>query len=232
MKHLLIFFTSFLLLKTSLTAQSLNDKTFQNPTQEYGIRCWWWWLNSNVTKEAITRDLEEMRAKGFSGACIFDAGGHNQRGNGDIPDGPLWGSPAWRELYLHAINEPERLNLVMSLSIQSGWNLGGPDITPDEAAKQVVFSETVVKGGAKIMQTLAVPKIRDDYFRDIAVIAYPFKKIDAKRPPIRDFDNKSARREVGWSVPETRPLLSDTLYTEGEEDAKFSTVIKIGRAHV
>ena len=116
----------FLFLKTSLTAQDLNDKIFQNPTQEYGIRCWWWWLNSNVTKEAITRDLEEMYAKGFSGACIFDAGGHNQRGNGDIPDGPLWGSPAWRELYLHAINEAERLNLVMSLSIQSGWNLGGP----------------------------------------------------------------------------------------------------------
>lgn len=32
-------------------------------------------LNGNVTKEAITRDLEEMKAKGFSGALIFDADG-------------------------------------------------------------------------------------------------------------------------------------------------------------
>jgi alpha-L-rhamnosidase len=98
----------------------LSDKTFQNPPPQYGIRCWWWWLNGNVTKEAITRDLTEMKAKGFSGACIFDAGGHNQRGNGDIPEGPLWGSEAWRALYLHAIDEAEKLGLVMSLSIQSG----------------------------------------------------------------------------------------------------------------
>ena len=104
------------------TKAQISEKTFQNPPQQYGIRCWWWWLNGNVTKEAITRDLQEMKAKGFSGACIFDAGGHNQRGNGDIPEGPMFGSPAWRDLYLHAINEAERLGLVMSLSIQSGWN--------------------------------------------------------------------------------------------------------------
>ncbi len=76
----------------------IQDNIFQKPTQRYGIRCWWWWLNGNVTKEAITRDLEEMKAKGFSGACIFDAGGYNQRGNGDVPEGPMFGSKAWREL--------------------------------------------------------------------------------------------------------------------------------------
>ena len=144
----------FLTLNQPVFAQEnqalLSEKTFQNPPPQYGIRCWWWWLNGNVTKEAITRDLSEMKAKGFSGACIFDAGGHNQRGNGDIPAGPLWGSPAWRELYLHAIDEAEKLGLVMSLSIQSGWNLGGPDITPDEAAKQVTFSEMKILPGAAI----------------------------------------------------------------------------------
>ena len=28
------------------------DTAFQNPPREAGVRCWWWWLNSNVTKEA------------------------------------------------------------------------------------------------------------------------------------------------------------------------------------
>ena len=31
---------------------------FANPPQSAGIRCWWWWLNGNVIREAITRDLE------------------------------------------------------------------------------------------------------------------------------------------------------------------------------
>ena len=215
----------FVFFYQTATAQ-ISDKTFQNPPSQYGIRCWWWWLNGNVTKEAITQDLEEMKAKGFSGACIFDAGGQNQRGNGDVPEGPLWGSPAWRELYLHAINEADRLGLVMSLSIQSGWNLGGPDITPAEAAKQVVFSEINIKGGNRIQQVLAQPKGHEGFYQDIAVLAIP-TKIFANRLKIRDFESKSASKEVGWSVPETRPLLTDTIATDGEEDAKLEQVLDV-----
>jgi hypothetical protein len=217
----------FLFLWNHVFAQ-ISDKTFQNPPSEYGIRCWWWWLNGNVTKEAITRDLHEMKAKGFSGACIFDAGGQNQRGNGDVPEGPLWGSPAWRELYLHAINEADRLGLVMSLSIQSGWNLGGPDITPAEAAKQVVFSEIKVQGGTKIQQTLPKPKGHDGFYQDIVVLVIPTKNFP-NRQPIRDFQNKAATKEVGWSVPETRPLLTDIPATEGEEDASVGQVLNLSQ---
>ena len=50
-------------------------ENFQNPTREYGVNCCWWWLNGNVTKEAITKDLEAMRARNFQGAVIVDAGG-------------------------------------------------------------------------------------------------------------------------------------------------------------
>ena len=57
----------------ALTGQDLEEG-FRNPPNEAGIRCWWWWLNSNVTRESITRDLEAMYDKGFSGAMIFDAG--------------------------------------------------------------------------------------------------------------------------------------------------------------
>ena len=47
-------------------------ENFKNPPSEYGLNCWWWWLNSNVTKEAITSDLEQIKNKGFNGALIFD----------------------------------------------------------------------------------------------------------------------------------------------------------------
>jgi len=218
----ILFFVFF----CQIASAQISDKTFKNPPSQYGIRCWWWWLNGNVTKEAVTRDLEEMKAKGFSGACIFDAGGQNQRGNGDVPEGPLWGSSAWRELYLHAINEADRLGLVMSLSIQSGWNLGGPDITAAEAAKQVVFSEINTKGGTKIQQNLVQPKGYEGFYQDIVVLAIPTKSFP-NRLKIREFESKSASKEVGWSVPETRPLLTDTIATDGEEDAKAEQVLDI-----
>ena len=33
---------------------------FANPPNSARLRAYWWWLNGNVTKAAITRDLEEM----------------------------------------------------------------------------------------------------------------------------------------------------------------------------
>ncbi|UBM57467.1 glycoside hydrolase [Marinilongibacter aquaticus] len=204
-----------------------TTKIFAAPPDEFGIRCWWWWLNSNVTKASITRDLEAMKAKGFSGACVFDAGGQNQRGNADVPAGPLWGSPAWQKLFVHAVNEAERLGLELSLSIQSGWNLGGPRVSPEEAAKQTVFSELKIKGGKRVKVELPKPPMHDDFYREIAVLAYPLKQIPEDRPAIRDFENKSARKEVGWSVPETRNLLVDIESTPGEEDARLSQVIDL-----
>jgi len=53
---------------------------FQLSSTAYGTNCWWWWLNGNVNRAAIRKDLEAMKSKNFQGAMIFDAGGHNQRG--------------------------------------------------------------------------------------------------------------------------------------------------------
>jgi len=133
------------------------ENGFREPPVEARTRCYWWWLNGNVTKEAITRDLEEMRAKGYGGALIFDADGSEQRGNQRAPAGPLFGSPAWRELFRNAVQEAARLGLELSLSIQSGWNLGGPDVTPEESAKQLAWSETVLHCPRTVRETLPVP---------------------------------------------------------------------------
>ena len=64
-------------------------ENFKIPLSNTGVICWWW-LNGNVNKAAITKDLEAMKSRNFQGAMIFDAGGHNQRGNKDIPKGPLF----------------------------------------------------------------------------------------------------------------------------------------------
>jgi hypothetical protein len=50
------------------------ERGWADPPPGARVRAYWWWLNGNVTKEAITRDLEEMKAKGFGGALICDAG--------------------------------------------------------------------------------------------------------------------------------------------------------------
>ena len=163
---------------------------FANPPREARLRAYWWWLNGNVTKAAITRDLEEMAAKGFGGALICDAGGAQQDGNDRVPHGPDFFSAEWRELYKHALREADRLGLEMSLNIQSGWNLGGPMVKAEDAPKKLVWSETRITGPARIERMLDEPKHPPAFYRDVAVVAYPVKK--AKGAMVR-FSASSAR---------------------------------------
>jgi hypothetical protein len=198
-------------------------KGFLEPPRHAGVRCWWWWLNSNVTKEAITRDLEEMKAKGFSGAMIFDAGGANQRGNAQVPDGPTFASPEWRQLYKHALNEGKRLGLELGLSIQSGWNLGGPNVTLDFAAKQLTWSEIRIEGPAQYEQKLPLPKNRSGYYKDICVLAY-LTGPDIKRASIENLELKAGFKELGGSAPDCRFLLNDHPSPPSEQDVLLSDI--------
>src|ERR1035441_2436233 len=93
-----------------LVSQQLRDPLetgFADPTPEARLRCYWWWLNGNTNEPAITRDLEQMRAKGYGGALLVDANGSEQQGNRMVPAGPTFGSPRWRELYRHALQRSE-----------------------------------------------------------------------------------------------------------------------------
>ena len=128
----LLSFTAVIIPSSLAEADDLETE-FHNPPHSAGIRAFWWWLNSNVTKEAVTRDLVEMKEKGFGGAMIFDADGSSQRGNRRVPAGPVFGSPEWTDLFVHACQEAKRLDLELSVNIQSGWNLGGPKVTAEEA---------------------------------------------------------------------------------------------------
>lgn len=174
-----------------LAAKPLDTAAvFASPTQEYGVNCWWWWLNGNTDKAAIAGDLAAMRDKGFQGAMVYDAGGWNHIGHRDtVPSGPKFGSPEWRDLLLFACDEAEKNGLELGFTIQSGWNLGGPDVKPEHVAKQLVFSKTVMNGGesgAKVPK----PAVRLGFYRDIAVLAFPVDDKSVAPEPIQFLENK------------------------------------------
>ncbi|MFY0654545.1 MAG: glycoside hydrolase [Cyclobacteriaceae bacterium] len=208
----------------------LLKENFKSPSSKSGVNCWWWWLNGNVTKEAITSDLEAMKSRNFQGAMIFDAGGHNQRGNKDIPSGPLFGSEEWNELFVFALDEAKRLGLEIGFNIQSGWNLGGPRVTPQYTAKQLVYTEEKVSGKGKISQKLEVPGIKSDFYKDIAVLAFPLKESSKTTNLISDLNLKLGYRELGGSAPDTRFLLDNA--TPKEKNMRAKTTYTVNREEI
>jgi len=210
------------------TPRSTLDNGWTNPPNSARLRAYWWWLNGNVTKESITRDLEQMKAKGFGGAVIIDAGGADQWGNAQVPHGPTFLSPEWRALYQHALREANRLDLEMSLNIQSGWNLGGPMVTPDDAAKKLVWSELRMTGPTNFDQTLPVPQSRENYYRDTFVVAYRIRPDQAPHRPLENWREKALLKTLEpFSTPSTAPLFQEFPATPGEEDTRATGVVDL-----
>lgn len=203
------------------------EKGWGSPPASARLRAYWWWLNGNVTKEAITRDLEQMKAKGFGGALICDADGSSQDGNQRAPHGPTFFSPEWRELYKHTLREAERLGLEMSLNIQSGWNLGGPMVPAEDAPKKLVWTEQVINGGEAFSGQLPAPKGRDGFYRDLFLLAIPVKEGPRARP-LQNQQQKALLTPLRpFSAPDSSPLFQEAPAEPGEQDAQSTAVVDL-----
>jgi hypothetical protein len=237
-----VIFLAILACSLSFSHADQLEAGFIDPPRDARVRAYWWWLNGNVTKAAITRDLEQMKEKGFGGALICDAGGATQDGNAPVPHGPTFFTPQWRELYKHALSEADRLGLEMSLNIQSGWNLGGPMIKAEDAPKKLTWSALQVDGPAPVERTLPQPPRSPELYRDLFVLAYPIKRWgerprepqagqqSAPRRPIQALGQKTLQEGFGWSAPDTSSLLKDYADTPDEEDTQSSQIIDLTRS--
>ncbi|MFK7937466.1 MAG: glycosyl hydrolase, partial [Saprospiraceae bacterium] len=143
-------------------------QNFLQPTAAYKPKTWMHAMSGNMSKAGITKDLEAMAQVGIGGFLLFNV----TQGipNGDI----IYNSPEHHEMLRHAAAEAERLDLSFGVHNCDGWSSsGGPWVTPEESMKMVVWSDTVVKGGQNIDLTLAKPTKRENFYQDIAILAYP-----------------------------------------------------------
>lgn len=141
---------------------------FQQPPAQARPQTLWFWMNGNITHDGITRDLEAMKRIGLGGAMIFEGGIY-------IPRGPVdYLSPAWRDALAHTTREAARLGLDVGMHNAPGWSSsGGPWITPELSMKQLVWTETTVTGPGLQKLNLGQPFIKEGFYRDAFVLAFP-----------------------------------------------------------
>ncbi|HEX5655381.1 MAG TPA: glycosyl hydrolase, partial [Chitinophagaceae bacterium] len=144
------------------------EANFLTPTTKSYPYTYWFWMNGNISKEGITLDLEAMKRVGIAGVFNFDVGT-------GIPKGPIdYLSKEWLALKKHAMKECNRLGIEFTLHNCPGWSAsGGPWITAELAMQQLSWSETYLAGGKTIHHRIPQPPSRLDYYRDIAVLAFP-----------------------------------------------------------
>ena len=113
-------------------------------------------------------------------------------------------SPAWRELYQHALREAARLEIEVGVNLCSGWDAGGTWVTPEHAAKRLVFCGMhIVTSPAAAPIELPRPELVGDYYRDIAVVAFPQRAGDPSQPRsgLLHGDIKTGSHMQPWNQP-------------------------------
>ena len=148
-------------------SEIISEDLFMNPPEDAKPRTWMHAMSGNMSKEGMTKDLEAISEAGIGGVMLFTV-------THGIPQGNVkFNSPEYYDIVKHAASECERLGLSFGFHNCDGWSSsGGPWITPEESMKFVVSSETVIDGG-DINVNISQPTTRENYYEDIAVLAYP-----------------------------------------------------------
>ncbi|HEX3624126.1 MAG TPA: glycosyl hydrolase [Verrucomicrobiae bacterium] len=172
----------------SVFADPLEDG-FNHPPDSARPQTWWHWMNGNITKTGITADLEAMKQIGVGGATIVNV-------DEGIPHGLVqFNSPEWFDDFKFAVQEANRLGLNLCLENCAGWSSsGGPWMTVTNAMQKVTTSEVQVEGPVEFNRALPQPATVLDYYRDIAVLAFPAPTGDVAHNS--DFDAKAGYKNI------------------------------------
>ena len=174
-------------------------KNFNTPPNSAKPRVWWHWMNGNITKDGIRKDLEWMSRSGIGGFQNFDAGLTTPQ---IVKKRLIYMTPEWKDAFRFATRLADSLHLEMAIAGSPGWSeSGGPWVPANEGMKKIVWREIRVKGGqafaghlpkpaatSGVFQNLPIPDeifslsektaAPPEYYEDVAVVAYRIPAAD------------------------------------------------------
>ena len=163
-KTLLLCLLTFSILNSQ--AQTLQQK-FQNPSNSAKPRVWWHWMNGNITKEGIQKDLDWMKRIGIGGFQNFDA---NLFTPVVVPKKLVFMTPEWKDAFKFTTDLAIKNGLEMAIAGSPGWSVtGGPWVQPKDGIKKYVWTETHIEGGKTFTGKLAEPSGILSNFQNVAL---------------------------------------------------------------
>jgi len=152
-----------------------DKKNFAEPAKINYPETWFHFVDGNVEKQGITKDLEAIAAAGISGVQFFH-GGNFGGGWPGIQEHVYCLSEKWEDILHHTASEANRLGLRFTMQNCPGWSMaGGPWITKENAMRVLSWTRTDVEGGTGVSCELPVTASdmeEDADYRDLYVLAF------------------------------------------------------------
>ncbi len=188
-------------------------QAFRTPDDAARTKVWWFHGETPTTREGITADLEAFKAAGVGGVVYYDQ-----------VHGPAEGaldafSPQWWEMLKFAALEAKRVGLGFEINLSNGYVAGGPWITPETGMQRLCSSDTLVRGPGRFYGRLAAPSAQD-WWRDVAVLAWPVADGDWERVPLDSLSCVAPEgfraRSITYTAPKARKSRNGAMnYPDG-----------------
>lgn len=151
-------------------AADKREAGFVTPPSSVQTGTYWYWIEGNISKEGVEKDLEAMKAAGINRAFVANIGG---AGTGD-PNSQYkveFMSDEWWNITRAALKKATELGIDIGMFNSPGWSQsGGPWIKAGQTMRYLNSSRTVVKGPGRV--TVRLPQPADE-FQDVKVVAFP-----------------------------------------------------------
>lgn len=184
---------------------------FATPNDSNTIWCYWYWINDDISKEGITKDLEAMKKAGIGGALIGNINPAHKDGKV-----PMLSEDWWSQM-VHAVNEGKRVGVDIGVFNCPGWSQsGGPWVDYTKAMRYLTYSETKISGGKPLSIKLPQPAKE---FQDTHTFA--FKSSDIEEKSTQFIPSKVS---ANWSDVDV------TILTDGNKEDDTSFEPKKGEA--
>ncbi len=206
---------------------TLSDD-FTNPPESTKPRCYWYWMDGQISKEGITRDMEAMKrvgiGEGYIGVISGQSGTPTTSTSKALTD-------EWWSYIEHAVREGTRLGVDVGLFNSPGWSQsGGPWVKPSQAMRYVTLPELRLHGPQHFAGKLPLPT---GEFQDLAVLAFPaptgegaVAKITSRTPRLVNFEMPSPFTARSVTVQPVEKVNVSAELLASDAGQQFHTVKK------
>ncbi len=144
------------------------DKSFLLPPDSVKPSVYWYWLNDNISKQGVIKDLDAMAKIGIGRAFIGNIGLEKE----SLAYGKVKiFSKEWLSVTKTAIETAGKKGIDIGLFNSPGWSQsGGPWVKPQQSMRYLAATEVEVRGPQQYDQEL--PRPAATVFQDVKVLAF------------------------------------------------------------
>ena len=126
----------------------------QWPAQSQTTKPWarWWWMGSAVNEKGLTTQLDALQNVGFGGVevvPIYGAIGYEKQYIKYL-------SPEWMKMLDFTVQQAATRKMGVDISVGTGWPIGGPQVTAEDAATKLVIQTYNIEAGKALQEKIVL----------------------------------------------------------------------------